>query len=323
MSNAVSKRNLTEGDNPLLGVLLMMFFCMFIPFADALMKLLGETVPVMTVLVARFAIQVFLMGIVMLVQRGGISHILNLSGYVWKRLGLRSINQIAGISAVYIGLQYLPVADNTAICFVYPILMLITGHIVMKEHVGPHRIVASLVGFLGTLLVVQPNFMAVGANAFWPLGVAFTFVIVMMVTRQVSREIDPVSIQVVTGLLALVILGILHLLFGGQDYAFFEMAWPNGREVLYLVGAGIIGSLGHLVLAFAVRFAPSSTLAPMQYLEIPFATLIGWWIFSDLPNQLAAWGIGVTIASGLYIVYREQKVRIKHRSGEKAELALD
>nr|WP_321458208.1 DMT family transporter [uncultured Cohaesibacter sp.] len=323
MTQSTTNKTGFEGDNPVLGISLMAFFCMFIPFGDALMKLLGNSVPLMTLLLVRFIMQIAMMGTLMLIQRGGIAHLFRMSRYVFVRLVVRAIVQIAGIGSVFIGLKYLPVADNTAICFVYPLLMLIIGHLVMKEQVGPHRIFAAIVGFVGTLLVVQPNFMAVGANAFWPLLVAVTFVVVMMVTRQVSREIDPVSIQVMTGLFATVILALLFALFGRSDYAFFDMAWPKNEDWWLLIAAGVVGSLGHLTLAFAVRYAPSSSLAPMQYLEIPFATLIGWMIFGDLPNTLAAWGIAITVASGLYIVERERKAHKRNRKVSASELTAD
>jgi drug/metabolite transporter (DMT)-like permease len=69
---------------------------------------------------------------------------------------------------------------------------------------------------------------------------------------------------------------------------------------------GVIGSVAHLLMTWSLRFAPVATLAPMQYLEIPFATLIGWVVFAALPNGLAAAGIVVTIAAGLYVIHRER-----------------
>ncbi|MEL6701074.1 MAG: EamA/RhaT family transporter, partial [Pseudomonadota bacterium] len=69
---------------------------------------------------------------------------------------------------------------------------------------------------------------------------------------------------------------------------------------------GIVGSIAHLFMTWSLRFAPSATLAPMQYLEIPFATVIGFVIFRDLPNGLAAIGILVTISAGLYVIWRER-----------------
>jgi drug/metabolite transporter (DMT)-like permease len=64
--------------------------------------------------------------------------------------------------------------------------------------------------------------------------------------------------------------------------------------------------LAHLVMTWSLRFAPSTTLAPMQYLEIPVATLIGYWLFSELPNTLAGIGISLTVVAGVYVILREQ-----------------
>ncbi|WP_319498922.1 DMT family transporter [uncultured Cohaesibacter sp.] len=302
-----------EGDNPVLGILLMVLFCMLIPFSDACLKLLGQTVPVLTVIVVRFSLQFLFMGSLMLIRKRTVSHLFHLSSYIWWRLFWRAAMQMSGIVFIYIGLQYMPLADTTAICFIFPIIMLFVGHFVMKEAVGPHRVVAALVGFAGTLMVVQPNFMEVGPNALWPVGVAFTFVIFMLVTRQTSRGIDPLSVQVLSALLALAIVSVPILLLNGEGFEAFDLKWPVGNEWIFLLGAGLIGSLGHLLMTAAVHLAPSATLAPMQYLEIPFATLIGWMIFSDLPNSLAAWGIAVTIGAGLYIIYREQKAQRANR----------
>jgi drug/metabolite transporter (DMT)-like permease len=74
-----------------------------------------------------------------------------------------------------------------------------------------------------------------------------------------------------------------------------------------LLGAiGLLGTAAHLLMTWSLRYAPSATLAPMHYLEIPVATAFGWMIFSDLPNMLASVGIAITLGSGLYIVMRER-----------------
>jgi drug/metabolite transporter (DMT)-like permease len=75
--------------------------------------------------------------------------------------------------------------------------------------------------------------------------------------------------------------------------------------LLFLMGT--VGTIAHLLMTWSLRFAPSATLAPMQYLEIPFATIIGWMIFRDLPNGLAALGIMVTVGAGLYVIWRERR----------------
>jgi len=60
------------------------------------------------------------------------------------------------------------------------------------------------------------------------------------------------------------------------------------------------------LMTWSLRYAPAATLAPMQYLEIPVATLFGWLIFGQLPNTLASIGIAVTMAAGLYVILRER-----------------
>ena len=143
-------------------------------------------------------------------------------------------------------------------------------------------------------MVVQPSFMAVGAPALLPLLVAVLFSFFMLITRTLAKETDPVVLQAASGLVATAILAPLTLLAAGRAWPELSPVSVTGHEWVLLALLGLFGTAAHLVITFALRFAPSSTLAPMQYLELPFATLIGWAIFGDLPNGLAAAGIAVT-----------------------------
>ena len=184
--------------------------------------------------------------------------------------------------------------------------MLLLGHFVMDEHVGLHRMVACAIGFLGTLLVIQPNFVEVGYPALLPLGVAVVFALFMMVTRKVARALDPIKLQAISGLQATAMLTpaivIMPGLRGDGGFAMDAQTW------WLLAALGVIGTLAHLFMTWSLRFAPASTLAPMQYLEIPFGTAIGWLIFADLPNGMAAVGICITITAGLYVILRERRL---------------
>ena len=92
---------------------------------------------------------------------------------------------------------------------------------------------------------------------------------------------------------------------GGRTPA-LQVKIPGLADGLLLVALGAIGTFAHLLMTWSLRYAPSATLAPMQYLEIPFTTLAGWLIFHDLPGGIAAVGIVIIVASGLYIVFRER-----------------
>lgn len=289
-------------DRPSLGILLMLGFCMLAPMGDALAKFLGNTIPLGQLLIVRFGVQaMILIPIVMFTARS-----FDMSQRVLGLTAVRTVLHILGIGAMFLALRYMPLADTVAIAFVMPFIMLLLGKYVLKEEVGPRRLIACTVGFAGTLLVIQPSFAAVGAPAVLPLFVALVFSLFMLVTRQVAKDVDPISMQAVSGIIATGILAGLYLLFGGTTRA-LTMVVPSTLEFSLLALIGTLGTFAHLLMTWSLRFAPSATLAPMQYLEIPVATLIGYVIFKDWPNGLAQIGIAITIGSGLYIIYREQR----------------
>lgn len=291
-------------DRPLFGVLLMIGFCVLAPMGDAVAKLLGETIPLGQLLFVRFAIQ----AVVLLPMIWWTGRRLAMSRRVFRLTLIRTGLHIVGIGAMFASLRFLPLADAVAIAFVMPFILLVLGRFVLGEEIGQRRLYACIVGFAGTLCVIQPSFAAVGAPALLPLVVAAAFALFMLVTRQIAKETDPISLQAVSGLIATCVLGALFLLFGRQDFALMAVVTPNAVETALLAAIGVIGTAAHLLMTWSLRFAPSATLAPMQYLEIPFATLIGWLVFHDLPNGLAAFGIAVIIGAGLYVVARERSV---------------
>lgn len=289
-------------DRPVLGIGLMLGFCIVAPMGDAVAKLLGESLPIGILLFMRFAVQVVLL--VPLIAVTGRHW--RMRGRVLRLTAVRTLLHIVGIGAMFTALQHLPLADAVAIAFVMPFIMLLLGRFVLDEEVGARRLIACAVGFAGTLLVIQPSFAAVGWHALWPLVVAVTFSLFILVTRQIAKESDPIGLQAVSGGMAIAVLGPILLIGNAMGFAPLAIVSPAPDDWILLLGIGVLGTLGHLLMTWSLRYAPAATLAPMQYLEIPIATLIGWAVFGDLPNNLAAVGIVITVASGLYIVMRER-----------------
>ncbi len=299
-------------DRPLLGILLMLGFCVLAPLGDAMAKLLGEHVPLGQLVLVRFAVQAVLLVPLVLMTGGWAA--LRLPWPLFRLIALRSLLHIVGIGAMFSALRYLPLADALAIAFVMPFVMLLLGRFVLHEEVGPHRLGACAVGFGGTLLVIQPNFAAVGAPALLPLVVAVVFALFMLVTRKIAKRIDPVTLQAISGLQAVALLLpvlLLPLVLPPLPAAIapaFGLIRPDAWALGLLAALGLLGTLAHLMMTGSLRFAPSATLAPMQYLEIPFGTAIGWLVFRDLPNGLAAIGILITVGAGLYVILRERRI---------------
>ena len=291
-----------QSDRPLAGIALMLLFCALAPLADSMAKLIGAQIALLSLVTLRFAAQ----AVILLPVVWGTGRSLRLPARAWRLSLLRTLLHIAGIALMFLALRHLPLAEAIAIAYVMPFILLLLGWLLLDEEVGTRRLAACAVGFSGTLMVVQPSFADVGAPALLPLAVAVVFALFMLVTRQLSQLADPIELQAVSGLIALALLLPAVALLSAIDGAPALPALSQTRLWGLMAALGALGTLSHLVMTWALRFAPSATLAPVQYLEIPFATLIGLAVFGDFPNGLALGGIAVTMGAGLYIVLRER-----------------
>ena len=292
-------------DRPVIGISLMLGFCIVAPFGDAVAKLLGASVPLAQVVLIRFAVQLIILAPLVWLSRRP----LRIRGLVLWLTILRTLLHIAGIAAMFTALKYLPLADAGAIVFVMPFFMLILGKYVLSEEVGGRRLLACVAGFGGTLLIVQPSFSEVGWPAILPIFVAANFSVFILITRKIAKHTDPISLQAVSGAMAVALM--IPAIWGGEKLGIvaFTMITPDTDQWFLLLAIGILGSLAHLLMTWSLRYAPAATLAPMQYLEIPIATLIGLVIFNELPDGWAMVGIGVTMTAGVYILIREGAIQ--------------
>lgn len=289
-------------DRPVLGILLMLGFCIVAPMGDAVAKMLSTRVPLGQVVLVRFGVQAALL--IPLVFLGGLMW--RMRGRILRLTIIRTFLHIIGIAAMFVALRHLPLADAIAIAFVMPFFSLLLGHFVLGEEVGTRRLMACIVGFIGTLLVLQPSFAEAGWPALLPVFVAANFALFMLLGRQVAKETDPIGLQAVSGVIALVMILPVVALGSFTTLPPLQLTMPDTVVWSLLFSIGALGTLAHLLMTWALRYAPSATLAPMQYLEIPAATVVGFIIFSDLPNETATLGILISISAGLYIILHER-----------------
>jgi len=247
----------TTHDRPLLGITLMLGFCLAAPLGDALAKLLYGALPLGMLILARFLFQaVILAPMVAATHRPW-----RVRGRVLRLVVWRTVLHILGIGMMFTALGYLPLADAVAIAFVMPFIMLLLGKYVLNEQVGPRRLIACVVGFIGTLLVIQPSFAAVGWPAMLPLGVAVVFALFMLATRQIAKETDPISLQAVSGTIASVALLPLMAIGHMLEWPGLQFAIPTAQEAWLVVAIGSVGTLAHLMMTWSLRYAPSTTMA--------------------------------------------------------------
>lgn len=291
-------------DRILPGVVLMLAFCAIAPLIDVAAKMAAQSVTVAQVTFFRLIFQAILMAVVVLLMRQR----LTLSRNQFRLLTLRAITLIGSTWFFVAAVAAMPIADALAIVFVEPFILLALGFLLFGEQVGPRRIIAAVIGFGGALLVIQPNFAAFGTVALYPLATALFFAFYMLLTRRISREVAPEAMQLHTALIGTVLMLPLLAVGHGASIEALSISAASPLVWVQLFCVGLAASVSHMAITYALRLAPSATLAPLHYLEIVTAVTLGWLFFGDWPNPLSWAGIAIISASGIYIIAREHRL---------------
>ncbi len=223
---------------------------------------------------------------------------------------LRSTLGIFAMGLNFWAMTLLPLADATTISFTVPIFATLFAAMFLREKVGIRRWSAILIGFVGVLIVVQPGGSMIPAfGAAVALGGALVTAAVTMVIRMLGRTETSVVTIFWFSVYTLPALTVCAFIYGGGH---------DAKTWAYLLGIGIFGALGQLCITQSLRYAPVSTIVPMDYSALIWATFFGIVIFGQYPG-LSIWlGAPVIIGSGLFIAWREH-VRASKLSVAKAE----
>jgi drug/metabolite transporter (DMT)-like permease len=209
----------------------------------------------------------------------------------------------------FASIKVMPVADAVAIFFIEPFILTILSAVVDKEHVGWRRWTAVAIGFVGVLIVVQPSWAVFGPISIIPaLGGAF-FAVYVLLNRRLTAFDTPLTMQFTAGLAALFVMTICLAAGWTLDLPGLMPTAIGARELWFLLLMGVFGTTGHLLFVQASQHAPSSLIAPMQYVEIVGAAVLGYLVFGDFPNFGKWIGILIIVGSGANVFWRESRVR--------------
>ena len=287
------------------GILLMIGFAIVAPAMDTCAKLIGDTIAVGQVATTRFVAQSVLL--LPVAAAFGWLHKPRLAEIGLH--GVRAVLLLVATAFFFTALQYMPMAEAISIFFVEPFILTLLGGLLLGEQIGPRRYIACTIGFVGALLIIQPSFEEVGLVALLPLVTAFCFAFYLILTRRMATQMHPITMQTYTGLAALAVAVPILWAFDGSDVSSLDPSWPAIRELRLLIALGLIATFAHICISFALSLAPASLLAPLQYLEIVSATILGFYIFGDLPKGLTFVGIALIVASGLFVFLRERQIQ--------------
>ena len=225
-----------------------------------------------------------------------------ISGLATKRIGLHFLRAFSGTASficVIYALGELLMSDTMVLSFTTPFWSIIISTILLGEVVRRHRIVATIAGFIGVVMIIKPQ-NEIEPAMFIAIGSALFTSAAMVSMKALTSSEPPMRI-----LFYFFLFGTLFLLMPAI------MTWqtPNSDQFGWLVGAGLLGAVGQNFLARAYDAAEVGVVAPFDFVRLPFAALLGYFAFSEVIDLWSGGGTGVIIGASLYIAHRETQIR--------------
>ena len=281
--------------NRLIGIGLVSLTYLVFALLDGSAKWLVGAMPVIMVVWLRFAIHAVVAGAVLFPLKG--VALVRTRHLLWHLVRALMFMAMTGIN--FWALQYLQLTVTSSIFFSVPLIIALVSASVLKERLGLGRWVAIIAGFAGVLIIVRPW----GAE-FHPAMIAsvvnaIMYAVFMMMTRRLAAYDSPETIQYLPAVGAAI---------GLAPFALAAWESPSGwLEWTVACLTGLLGGLGHYLLALAHRYAPASVIAPFLYQQVIYMALFGYLVFGDVPSVWVWLGATVVIASGLYLFARERR----------------
>jgi drug/metabolite transporter (DMT)-like permease len=287
------------------GLGLVTLAMVVLPGQDTIAKYISDTVSPGQISWARFFLQTVFTVPFLLYAQGARGLIANR----WWPNALRGVLIAASSTLFFTAIKYMPIADALAIFFIEPFILTILSAVVDKEHVGWRRRIAVGVGFVGVLMVVQPSYGVFGPISLIPALGGTLFAVYALLNRRLVSYDTPLTMQFTAGLSALFVMTLVLAAGGLAGIAELSAAALGGREIAFLLLMGVLGTSGHLLFVHGGRLAPSSLVAPIQYVEIVAAAAFGYAVFGDFPSASKWLGIFVIVGAGAYVFWRESRAR--------------
>ncbi len=282
-----------EKRSTMTGIFIMIIGMITLASTDAVSKHLTVTFAVVQILWIRFIIFAGVGAFAVLTKRG-------FNGLRTKRptaqIVRASMLLSANLLAVYT-LSLMPLADAHATLAIAPLLVTAASVPFLGEVIDVRRWIAIGTGFMGVLIILRPGLGVFDFVAIFPLAVAILFAGYNILTKIISRDDTNETTLFYTGATGLIVLSVI--------IPFFWIS-PSLIDWGWLIVAGIGGSFAHIFIITALHFAPASKLQPFNYVMLVWATILGFFIFDDLPDYLTVLGATVIVISGLYAWNRER-----------------
>jgi drug/metabolite transporter (DMT)-like permease len=291
MTTAASINN----DRPLLGVSLMIAGMLIIPALDICAKLLSEEFQVLQVTWSRFVFNFLWLVPLLLLRR---EKWWRLPRHPWIQM-FRGLCLLMATLFFFTCIKTNPIPNALAILFISPLIVTLLSPWILGETFGIRRFIATIAGFIGVLVVLQPTGNDFQPSLLYAMLAGLSYAFYILITRKVSTSSSPLMTLFYTALV-----GTVALL------PWMPSVWitPDSEALLIMSAMGLIAASGHFLVILSCQYAPASLVSPFNYAEIIGATLLSYLFFDYFPNHSVWLGILIICGSGIYISMREFKL---------------
>jgi drug/metabolite transporter (DMT)-like permease len=230
-------------------------------------------------------------------------HSTRIHGHFWRTF-MGTVSMVLGFYAV----SMLPLADATALGFSQPLFSVCVAVLVLREKVRWRRWSATIVGFIGVLVMVRPGAGSLQPGALVALTNALTVALSILLVRRLSNSESPLMILTQFAIWSTLLLAVP---------AIWVWRWPDAWGWVLAVGVSASATIGQYFWVQAFKAGEMSAVAPFEYLRLPFAVFMGWLIWGQMPEIWTYVGAAIVIASALYIAHREHQLARERRAAER------
>ena len=282
----------TSADN-FRGILALLISQTLFVTSDSVVKLAGAMMPVTQIMAIRGTLAVCLAGAILAATIDRVRWRLAYHPLV----GVRALLEAVLAALFLFSLPHLALGDITVIMQITPLVITMLSALVLHEAVGWRRWLAIMIGFAGVVLVAQPGAQAFNVYVISAVLVAILVAVRDLLTRRLDRSIPTAAITFTTTLSVCIL---------GYAGAPLEVWQPISWMGMVLLGSSaILVTLANVFIIRAFRHVDVSAVSPFRYFGVVWAIILGYAIWSDLPNLLAIAGTLLIVGSGLYTLHRE------------------
>ncbi|WP_374529580.1 DMT family transporter [Novosphingobium sp.] len=264
---------------------------------DAVVKsMAGQWAPT-AIAALRYAIGMSGLGVLLLVREGPQAFRMPVPLVQFGRGAAVGLASIGFFSAIFV----MPLASATALTFTSPMFTGLLAALLLGEPARRETWLASIVAFIGVLIVLRPNLLAAGMAALFPLLSALGMSLLMIGNRFVAGRASGLAMQFYVALAATPVLIAATIVLHFAGIARFALSWPDWTVVARCAVVACSASCAHWLIYLGTTRAGAATIAPMTYVQMLIASIIGWAFFNSHPDLWTLTGAAVIIAAGLYL----------------------